>query len=122
MALLTDKTCTYVLQNYTYKIHEPCLSQNWNSLIPDGVDHIYLNSLIPDGVDHIYLNSLIPDGVDHIYLNFLIPDGVDHIYLNSLIPDGVDHIYLKLKSYFEKFKVQKSTEFGSQSYRSDGTI
>ena len=70
MALLTDKTCTYVLQNYTYKIHEPCLSQNWN----------------------------------------------------SLIPDGVDHIYLKLKSYFEKFKVQKSTEFGSQSYRSDGTI
>ena len=109
MALLTDKTCTYVLQNYIYKIHEPCLSQNWNSLIPDGVDHIYLN-------------SLIPDGVDHIYLNFLIPDGVDHIYLNSLIPDGVDHIYLKLKSYFEKFKVQKSTEFGSQSYRSDGTI
>ena len=87
MALLTDKTCTYVLQNYIYKIHEPCfsvyLSQNWNSLIPDGVDHIYLN---------------------------------------SLIPDGVDHIYLKLKSYFEKFKVQKSTEFGSQSYRSDGTI
>ena len=72
MALLTDKTCTYVLQNYIYKIHEPCFSVNLSLVVI-------------------------------LSQNW-----------NSLIPDGVDHIYLKLKSYFEKSKVQKSTEFGSQ--------